>query len=60
LKILAIRLLISTERGEEAVVVFKNKTGRELTVLYAVGIYSWFPGSVGLMKMESRPQSFMT
>jgi len=59
LKILAIRLLISTERGE-AVVVFKNKTGRELTVLYAVGIYSWFPGSVGLMKMESRPQSFMT
>lgn len=59
LNILIIRLLISTERGDE-VVVFKNSTGRELTVLYAVDIGSWFPGSVGLMKMESRLQSFRT
>ena len=51
-------MLILTEIGDR-LVVFKNKTGKELTDLYNEGIYSELPGNTGFNIMESKLQSLL-
>ena len=53
-----ILLFIFTEIGD-TFVVFKNRTGKELTVLYNEGIYSELPGNMGFNIMESKLQSLL-
>ena len=53
-----ILLLILTEIGDRFV-VFKNKTGKELTDLYNEGIYSELSGNTGFNIMESKLQSLL-